>query len=62
MDSPLGYNRRGNPRPNQHWSPIGNVRIDDHDFGFVQVAFACERIKSNRVAGGVMFDAMEMSL
>ena len=57
----LGYHRRRNSRPSQHWPPIGNVRIDDHDFGFIQVAFASEGIKPNRRSGLIVFDAVEVS-
>jgi hypothetical protein len=38
------------------------VRIDDHNFGFAQIAFAREGIESNRCAAGVMLNAMEVSL
>jgi len=57
----FGYNCRGNSRPNQHWPPIRDVWIDDHNFGFVQVTLASEGIKSNRIPGRVAFDTMEVS-
>lgn len=37
------------------------MRIDDHDFGFVQVTLASEGIKSDHGPRGIMFDSMEMS-
>ena len=59
---PLGYHCRRNARPSQHWPPIRNMWIDDHNFGFIQVAFAGERIKSNWCSGMIVFDAVEVSL
>ena len=38
------------------------MRIDDHNFGFAQVALASEGIKSNRGSVCIVFDAMEVSL
>ena len=37
------------------------MRIDDHDFGFVQVMLASEGIKSHHGPSCIVFDAMEMS-
>lgn len=37
------------------------MRIDDHDFGFVQVTLASEGIKSDQGPSCIVFDAMEMS-
>jgi hypothetical protein len=37
------------------------MRIDDHDFGFVQVMLASEGIKSDHGSRCIVFDAMEMS-
>ena len=57
----LGYNRRRNSRPSQHWPPVRNTRIDDHNFGFMQLAFASEGIKPNHRSGLIVFDAVEVS-
>src|ERR1700740_2329436 len=38
------------------------MRIDDHHFGLIQIAFASERIKSDRCSAMIVFDAVEVSL
>ena len=58
----FGHNRRGNSSPNQNRPTIRDVRIDDHNFGFVQIALASEGIESNRGSGCIVFDAMKVSL
>src|SRR6185369_17810758 len=55
-------NRRGNSRPNQNWPPIGDVRIDDDNLGFVKSALTSEGVKSNSGSVSVVFDTMKVSL